>query len=183
MILVCSNVAPLKKEGGPHSRKIWIWKKKKKTSKLYLLGARFTNKNVKKTKKESEPFGSNVAPTFTIWGQFKWCTHIVKEAVIEEEKCKYNSHCKWMLCPSKRLYNKHYFDFSLWLKATSPLVWFQTNFYTWARTWSGYQSILTFLCNLLLIPLRSCSKKVYGSDPIRSGDMTMPGLIIQGCWG
>lgn len=73
---------------------------------------------------------------------------------MKAEQLKYNSFC----------------NFSLWLKATSPLVWFQTNFDTWERTWSVYQSTSMFLCNFPRIPLRPCSKKVYGSDPIRSGD-------------
>lgn len=83
-----------------------------------------------------------------------------------------------MLCPCKRLLRQ--FNFSLWLKATSLLVWFQTNFCTWPRTWSVYQSILTFLCKLPPITLRPYSKKVRVSDPVRSGERIMAWINRSG---
>lgn len=64
------------------------------------------------------------------------------------------------------------------LQETSPLVWFQTNSCTCPRTWRVQQSILTFLCNFLLIPLRSCSKKVHESDPVSSTDAIRCGSAV-----
>lgn len=45
-------------------------------------------------------------------------------------------------------------------QATSPLVWFQTNFCTWPRTWPAWQNTSMSPCSLHQTPLRPCSKKV-----------------------
>lgn len=125
----------------------------------------------------------------TVWFWFTWSMHLYI-TVIEIDHLvgtrmfwSLQKHFKFTiqmdaLHPLALIHQNFFF---IW-QETRPLVWFQTNSCTWPRTWSVQQSILMFLCNLLLIPLRSCSKKVHESDPERSTDTIRCGSAVQGCW-